>query len=469
MLSNDPATENAILRAWRETLARRGEGPAIYAETGRCLRTFAEIESEAHALQQRLAGIAPRTVVGVQVGNHPSWPALLLALFRAGLIPLPVGRHMEQAELEGALASGRVTRLVTVDSSDTLKIDAVRGESPVAFPTSEPAPEFLKLTSGTTGAPRAIRFQASQLLADCDNICDTKGITADDLNYGVIPISHSYGFSNLLTPLLCRGVRLAVSDDRLPRAVLNGLAATGATVFPAMPVFYDKLAALEPGPALPRLRLCISAGAALPPAVAEAFTARFGLKIHTFYGSSECGGIGYDASDEPRYPEGHVGRPMRGVEITPEPGGRIVVRGAAVGDSYFPEPEPELLGEGRFIPGDLIEWREGAMFLDGRASDLINIAGRKLNPAEVESHLAACPGVRQAIVFGVPSRLRGEEPIACVAGEALTRGALIRHCERRLSQWQMPRDFWIVPEIAANERGKISRRALAEKYQAQLR
>ena len=65
----------------------------------------------------------------------------------------------------------------------------------------------LKLTSGTTGAPRAIRFTAAQLAADCEQICDTMGISDRDVNFGVIPLSHSYGFSNLLTPLLLRGVR----------------------------------------------------------------------------------------------------------------------------------------------------------------------------------------------------------------------------------------------------------------------
>src|SRR5690606_39188723 len=88
----------------------------------------------------------------------------------------------------------------------------------VRFGDEHPTPQFLKLTSGTTSAPRAIRFQAHQLVADCDHICETMGITDADVNFGVIPFSHSYGFSNLLTPLLCRGVALVASEDRLPRA-----------------------------------------------------------------------------------------------------------------------------------------------------------------------------------------------------------------------------------------------------------
>src|SRR5437762_13797341 len=91
------------------------------------------------------------------------------------------------------------------------------------------------------------------------------GIGEQDLNFGVIPMSHSYGFSNLLTPLIVRGVSLALSNDRMPRAIIDGLAATRAAVFPGMPVFYQSFCEMSEAPSLPDLRLCISAGAPLPP------------------------------------------------------------------------------------------------------------------------------------------------------------------------------------------------------------
>ena len=100
---------------------------------------------------------------------------------------------------------------------------------------------------GTTAAPRAVRFRSEQLLADCENICETMGISERDLNFGVIPISHSYGFSNLLTPLIVRGVSLVLSNDRIPRAIIDGLAATRATVFPGMPVFYQSFCEMDRG------------------------------------------------------------------------------------------------------------------------------------------------------------------------------------------------------------------------------
>lgn len=456
--------ENPLLAAWHHTLSRFGPNPAILSPAGAVLRTFNGIGIEALKAMRVVERIPPNSVVAVQIGNSERWPELLLALWRCRLIPLPLG-ETTPAELATTLGTCRAAALVT-DEGGPLVVQQ-RPVPPEATHWSEPVPEFLKLTSGTTSAPRAIRFRASQLLADCENICATMGLSDLDVNYGVIPFSHSYGFSSLITPLLVRGVRLVVGNDHLPRAILNGLAASGATVFPGTPLLFQKLAALDNPPKLAALRLCISGGAPLSKQAAGIFSVRFGLKIHTFYGSSECGGIAYDATEERRYEEGFVGTPLHGVKIThSDASGPIFVSGPAVADGYFPDEEPAVLGDGYFVPGDLVRRTERGLFLSGRTSDIINVAGRKLNPLEVEARLAEFPGVKQAVVFGVKSPVRGEEPVACVVGEDLGREALLRHCRETLSPWQVPRDVWLVAEIPTNERGKISRRALAESYRA---
>src|SRR5262249_11724308 len=150
--------------------------------------------------------------------------------------------------------------------------------------------------------------------ADCNQICDTMGISDADLNFGVVSISHSYGFSNLLTPLITRGVPMVVSRDCTPRAVLADLARTGATVFPGMPLFYQAFSDIDDIPTLPKLGLCISAGAPLPVSVAKKLRQKFGLPIHSFYGASECGGICYDREGRSDI-EGFVGQPMSAVEV----------------------------------------------------------------------------------------------------------------------------------------------------------
>ncbi len=456
------ATEwnNPILAAWNGVLARYGDGPAILAADGSAARTFAGIEAEARGFECAFEKLPPGAVVGVQFGNDARFPALLLALWRRGLVPVPLDRSLAKDAVAAALGMCGAAAIVRPNLEEGIAVERRDGAREVVA-------DFLKLTSGTSGSPRAVRFRAAQLLADCDAVCDTMGIGADDVNFGVIPWSHSYGFSNLVTPLLCRGVPVVACEELLPRALLDGLARSGATVFPGLPVIFQKLAELD-CPPLPKLRLCISAGAPLSAATAEKFRTRFGVKIHSFYGSSECGGIAFDACDDV-VPEGCVGEAMRGVRLVHDAEtGRVEVHGPAVGEGYFPESNAAVLGGGRFVPGDLVRRTSQGIVLAGRVSDFINVAGRKLNPAEVEACLRKMDGVRDAVVFGVPSALRGEEPVACVAGD-VSAAALRQFSTANLAAWQVPRDFWIVDALPVNERGKLSRRALAEAYRARAK
>jgi long-chain acyl-CoA synthetase len=265
-------------------------------------------------------------------------------------------------------------------------------------------------------------------------------------------------------------VPLVVSRDRTPRAVLADLARTGATVFPGTPTFYQAFCDIGDAPPLPKLRLCISAGALLSSAVAKRFFEKFRQPIHSFYGASECGGICYDRHGT-TFEDGLVGQPMQGVEVElvdpTESASQIRVLSAAVSDGYFPESDERKLGNGVFVPDDLLERHDSGLKIVGRISDVINVAGKKVNPAEVEAHLLSFKGVRQAVVFGRPTGagLRNEEVAACVlASPDVSESNLLRFCRTALSGWQVPKRIFIVDIIPTNERGKINRRDLARQF-----
>jgi acyl-coenzyme A synthetase/AMP-(fatty) acid ligase len=95
------------------------------------------------------------------------------------------------------------------------------------------------------------------------------------------------------------------------------------------------------------------------------------------------------------------------------------------------------------------------------------VAGKKVNPAEVEAELLRFAGVRAAIVFGRESILRNEEVAACiVAGARVRESDLLEHCRARLSGWQVPKRIFFVNEIPVNERGKVNRRDLARRFRS---
>jgi acyl-coenzyme A synthetase/AMP-(fatty) acid ligase len=101
----------------------------------------------------------------------------------------------------------------------------------------------------------------------------------------------------------------------------------------------------------------------------------------------------------------------------------------------------------------------------GRVSDVINVAGKKVNPAEIEEALLRFRGVRQAIAFGRESALRHEEVAACVVGDGdLSEAELLEFCRRNLSAWQVPKRIFVVDLIPTNERGKISRREFTRRF-----
>ncbi len=463
--------EDPLLTAWAKTLARAADRPAIFDVGGGVRRTFREVETRAQILAAKLDSFDVGEVLAVQIGNHEDWPSILLACLRKRLVVLPLEWSMARPERETALRICHVAAVATtIDAPTTETKITIQELAHTRVEWVDCPPALLKLTSGTTAAPRAIRFRSKQLLGDCEQICDTMEISEFDLNFGVIPISHSYGFSNLLTPLLARGVPMVLSGDRLPRAVLDNLARSGATVFPAMPVFYRAFSEMENVPDLPHLRLCISAGAPLTAAVARKFHEKFNQPIHSFYGSSECGGICYDR-DGMTFEDGFVGTPMEDVDLaTIDPkavSSQVRVRSAAVADGYFPEPDEEKLGGAFFVPDDLLSRTPHGLRIAGRISDIMNVAGKKVNPTEVEAELLQCAGVREAVVFGRPSSRRNEEVAACVvAAGDVKESDLLESCRRRLSGWQVPRRIFLVDQIPVNERGKFSRRELAQKFAA---
>jgi long-chain acyl-CoA synthetase len=449
--------QESFAASWERVRAARRCRPAIYSDQGGVLRTFGQIEEERAHWRTVLAGLSPSQTVVAQLGNDPGWPALFLACLDSSLVIVPIEPELSPPQRQRVIDLTGASALVEKTGISYLEGNIIQ------WP--EPRPDMLKITSGTTGRPRAVRVREAHLLADCHNICRTMGIREEDVNFGVVPFSHSYGFSNLITPLFLQGTSLICASDRMPRALQQQVSSSRATVFPGTPTLFQALAALPDATSLGNIRLCISAGAPLPAEVSRLFHRRFNLRIHSFYGSSECGGIGYDRDGRLDQPTGFAGGPMDGVEVWKREDDRIAVSGANVADGYFPDPELATLDGRRFVPSDLIRWDRDMMQIYGRAADFINVAGKKFHPSTVEEHLRKLSGVFDAMVFGIPSPTRNEDLIAyIVSDQRVSRSQLEIHCRQGLNSWEIPRDFVIVDQLPVDARGKISRSELAARY-----
>ena len=380
------------------------------------------------AILKRVRQLAPGfrrgELVALQLPNSAEFVAMLLAIFSKGAIAVLFDRDAPKSEVAAVM-------------------------NHFGQPKLPPEASVLKLSSGSTGMPKAIVCSLQNLTADAMNICATMGIRPIDTNLGAIPFSHSYGFSNLVMPLLFQGTEVVVSNEYLPLSLISLANRYRCTVAPLIPMVFEHLASLPADDGqFETVRTFISAGAPLQPSTSKRFRERFGIDIHSFYGCSEVGGIAYDRSGG-AVERGTVGTPME--------------QGANVALGYLLDADTFIPFEGKFTPDDIIEERDnGEIALVGRASDWINTAGKKVNPREVEQVILQIDGVRDVKVYGEPAGSRGEVVAAAVVASGdVTREAIREFCRSRLSSHKVPRIVKLLDAIPVDERGKVKRAALA--------
>ena len=411
-----------LLNRWREVVARNPDAPALHDLALRKTWSFSELETAARQFPPPDGPLAHPTGHGVD---------FILATLRAWQL----GRTVCPLEA---------------------------GQAAPGAPTPPADIVHLKTTSASTGPARIVLFTAEQLAADADNIASTMGLRPDWPNLAAISLAHSYGFSNLVLPLLLHGIPLILAPSPLPESIRLACEQFPAVTLPGVPALWKVW--LEAGVLGDGVRLAISAGAPLSVALEQAVFVAHGLKVHNFYGSSECGGIAYDDSAQPRTDNALIGRPMDNVALSIGDGGCLEVRGPAVGSGYWPESS-DTLDTGVFQTSDLAELIEGRVFLRGRAGDVINVAGRKLHPETVERALELHPAVQRCVVFGVPDADRSEKVVAIVRlKEEADVESLRQHLLRTLPAWQVPKDWWITDELEADARGKVSRSQWRDRF-----
>ncbi|MFT4177109.1 MAG: AMP-binding protein [Luteolibacter sp.] len=303
---------------------------------------------------------------------------------------------------------------------------------------------LVKYTPGATGVPRGIFLNAEQVAADGDRLVMAMELKPEVPNVGVVSLAHSYGFSNVVLPLILHGVPVHGVSVPFPRAVEEVFRCHEAVVLPAVPSMWrawHRAGILVGAP----IRLALSAGAPLSLSLEKEVFAASGLKIRNFYGASECGGISLDGSDIPREAMTSVGHALPGVEVTISGSGRIRVVSSSVAMGYDEKRADDLLENGVYLTRDRGHFDESrGLHLTGTVGGAINVAGRKVSPAKVEGAILATGLVTHAHVYGVPSSdpERFEEiAVEYALREGGTLEALKGALVERVQLWEVPRQW----------------------------
>jgi long-chain acyl-CoA synthetase len=350
----------------------------------------------------------------------------------------------------------------------------VAGRTGPATTAAAPPGSQIFLTSGSTGIPTGVVRTAASVLADARRVGEFLGYGPGRPVVSAAPLFHAYGFNyGLIAPLLFGAVVRCCPSRSVPSQLARAVAETGARTLIALPLHYGLLSGPDDGgrrgngssapladPAgLPGLRQAVSAGAPLAAGTATGITRRFGFAFCNCYGSSEAGAatltrLAGDDSDD-------VSIPLPGVETRVEEGELLLrssslAAGRTTSDGATMTP---LAGEdGWYRTGDLAEHAgttPGGFRLLGRLGSLINVAGKKVSPAEVERVLAAHPAVAEVQVVAAADAARGQVPIARVVLRGSTPTAeLIGWCRDRMPPHHVPRSIRPVAELPRSATGK---------------
>ena len=427
----------------------------------------------------RRANLEAGHVVIARTGNSAATIPMFLAARACGLVWMAVDRNAtdpEVSELQsrhGAAATARP--LMPSAGGGALLAADLLVRSDLEAARCYPEVAVMKLTSGSSAVPRATLTTEMQVITDTVHIQQAMGIQPGETQIAVIPLSHAYGFSVVLMPLLLQGTAIVLRDTFVPEQWAADVERYGATSFPGVPFIVRHLLTNPPASWPDGIERIVSAGAPLPPDMARAFRARFGSKIHSFYGTTETGGITYDSSDDEN--DESVGTLLPGVTVTlmPDDGGgtRVHVRSGAVSSGYAASDDDGFCEEG-YLTGDYGVFDDrGRLTLTGRVSSFVNVAGRKVWPPEVERVLQAMPGISEAKVLARVDERRGEQVVACIVVEAAARPSIAaidvrRFCGARLAPHKIPRAFLFLERMPLTARGKVDRTVLEALVQSEL-
>lgn len=495
-----------LMQMLYEAAARRPQGAAVVC--GNDTMTYGEVVAQTEQFARGLAslGISQGDRVALVHANSPEFVLSFFAVSALGAIVVPLNPQLQTEELRRSFLHCRIRAVVThalharkcpdilpertcnviVTDSDappeTIAFRALTNGHPAGrLPSAAGELDAVyQYSSGSTGRQKRLARTHEQCCSEASSFVTSTALGPDDRIFCAIPLFHTHGQGNCLLAAVRAAATLVILEEPTPFVIarqraLEVLERQRVTVFPGVPFLFRLLSEASGSADLSALRLCFSAGTALPQSTFESFHRKFGVPVRQLYGCTEAGAltINLDADPEPSAPS--VGKPLAGVQLRvvddagrPLPAGevgQIAVSTPAMARGYheMENHNREVFRDGFFFTGDLGRLDgEGRLWITGRKKRFIEVSGNKVDPAEVEDVLSAHPQVREAVVVGVAGPVNGEEIVKAVvvAAGPVDQKELVGFCQQRLARFKVPQIVEFRDEIPRSALGKILRAAL---------
>ncbi|MCA0374371.1 MAG: AMP-binding protein [Gemmatimonadetes bacterium] len=501
-----PAQLNCATELLDRQVAQHGDRPCLLAPG--MAWSYRELQRHAdriaHVLVQDM-GVVPGNRVLLRGPNHPMLVACWFAVMKVGAVAVTTMPMLRAKELAAMIAIGQVTHALC----DAALVDELRAAQLVAptlrhircwHETGEGALEaamarhdapfvnvdtaaddtcLLAFTSGTTGIPKATMHFHRDVMAIC--ACWPPHVLraeASDVFTGSPPLAFTFGLGGLVLFPMSIGASTVLLDKVSPPQLLDGIRTFGATVVFTAPTSYRAMAAHRDLLRETKLRKCVSAGEALPPATRTLWRDVTGIELIDGIGATELLHI-FISADEAHARAGATGTPVPGyrAEVVDEQGqpvpprtvGRLRVKGPTGCRYLRDERQRTYVQDGWNYTGDAYAVDEDGYFhYQARLDDIIISSGYNIAGPEVENVLLQHPAVAECGVTGVPDEERGQLVAACVVlrpgydADAAMIKALQDFVKQTVAPYKYPRLVVFVPQLPRTTTGKLQRFRLRE-------
>jgi long-chain acyl-CoA synthetase len=411
------------------------------------------------ATQLRALQLSPACRVGICFPNSVNYVALTFALWRINAVVVPIPSECTEEELSTIATTMQLAAILSRkprSQSVSLGPDVFFTRLTPALPSDNHGLNlaFIRFTSGTTSARKGVALCHETISDRVMAANQALRIGPTDTVIWCLPMAHHFLVTIVL--YLSQGATIVLARHVLSRPFLEAANRWQGTVLYAAPFHYSMLAHDSSGAKLASVRLAVSTTCSLPQEVAAGFQQRFGLPLSQALGVIELGLVCVNV-DDPAARWDSVGRPLPKYAVNirhPDSNGygEVVVSGPGVFDAYTNPwtSRDQLMPDGWFTTGDIGRIDpQGYLYLAGRKTAVINLAGRKVFPEEIESVLNRHPAVRESRAYGIAHPHLGEVVEAeVVLRDAATTDALRDFCRVHLSLDKVPSRFHVVKIIA---------------------
>ena len=357
----------------------------------------------------------------------------------------------------------------------------------------ETAPMGLCYTSGTTGKPKGVMYthRSTYLHTMAQGLTDSLNLSALDAVCGIVPMFHAmcWGLPYTASMLGCKQVM--AHRFMAPEQLLDLMTAEQVTLSAGVPTIWQGVkAAIEAEPKkydLSALTRFTCGGSAPPESLIRWYWENHRIELIQGWGMTETNPLAslsrrVQKRSQQALPEGdkianmaRAGITLPGLEMKivddkfeelPRDGkaaGDLLIRGPWICSEYYHDPQPDKFHEGWLVTGDVARINpEGYMMITDRSKDLIKTGGEWISSVDLENHIVAMAGVRQAAVVAQPHPKWDERPVALVirSDETLEAEAILSHCNGSFAKWQLPDEVLFVDEIPLTSTGKIDKKVI---------